>query len=169
MFILEYYYYYYYYYYHHYYYYYYYYCFLQQREIKRSISGQKRNLNQERAKALYDILSPEYMRIVELASEKGASSWLTVLPIDSSGFALHKSAFRDALCLRYGWPCKDLPSQCKCGNQPSVDHLLSCPMGGYPSLRHNEIRDITASFLSEVCRNVSIEPGLILPLMQDSM
>ena len=135
-------------------------CFLQQREIKRSISGQKRNLNQERAKALYDILSPEYLRIVELASEKGASRWLTVLPIDSSEFALHKSAFRDALCLRYGWPCKDLPSQCKCGNQLSVDHLLSCPMGGYPSLRHNEIRDITASFLSEVCRNVSIEPRL---------
>ena len=134
--------------------------FLQQREIKRSISGHKRNLNQERAKALYDILSPEYMRIVELASEKGASCWLTVLPIDSSGFALHKSGFRDALCLRYGWPCKDLPSQCKCGNQPSVDHLLSCPMGGYPSLRHNEIRDITASFLSEVCRDVSIEPRL---------
>ena len=100
------------------------------------------------------------MRIVELASEKGASSWLTVLPIHSSGFALHKSVFRDALCLRYGWPCKDLPSQCKCGNQLSVDHLLSCPMGGYPSLRHNEIRDITASFLTEVCRNVSIEPGL---------
>ena len=46
--------------------------FLQQREIKRSISGHKRNLNQERAKALYDILSPEYMRIVELASENGA-------------------------------------------------------------------------------------------------
>ena len=58
-------------------------CFLQQREIKRSISGQKINLNQERAKALYDTFSPEYMRIVELASEKGASSWLTVLPINS--------------------------------------------------------------------------------------
>ncbi len=36
-------------------------------------------------------------------------------------------------------------------------NVLSCPKGGFPSLRHNEIRDITANLLSEVC---SIEPHL---------
>ena len=33
-------------------------------------------------------------------------------------------------------------------------------MGGYPAIRHNEIRDLTASLLSEVCHNVSTEPHL---------
>ena len=33
-------------------------------------------------------------------------------------------------------------------------------MGGFPSLRHNEIRDITASLLTEVCSEVCVEPDL---------
>ncbi len=31
---------------------------------------------------------------------------------------------------------------------------------GFPSIRHNEIRDITANLLTEVCHDVSVEPGL---------
>lgn len=41
-------------------------------------------------------------RSVELASEKGASSLLTVLPWQEHGFSLHKTAFDDAIALRYG-------------------------------------------------------------------
>ena len=37
---------------------------------------------------------------------------------------------------------------------------MSCPRGGFPSIRHNEIRDIIADFLSEVCHNVGTEPSL---------
>ena len=32
--------------------------------------------------------------------------------------------------------------------------------GGFPSLRHNEVRDLTANLLSEVCNNVVTEPHL---------
>ena len=42
----------------------------------------------------------------------------------------------------------------------SVEHALSCPFGGFPSIRHNELCDITAVLLSEVCHNVSVEPTL---------
>ena len=42
-------------------------------------------------------------RSVELASEKGTSSWLTVLPWQEHGFSLHKMAFHYAVALRYGW------------------------------------------------------------------
>jgi hypothetical protein len=38
---------------------------------------------------------------MEVASEPGASSWLSALPIQEYGFALHKGDFRDALCLCY--------------------------------------------------------------------
>ena len=33
-----------------------------------------------------------------------ASFWLTALPLSEDGYTLHNWAFRDALCLRYGWP-----------------------------------------------------------------
>ena len=31
---------------------------------------------------------------------------------------------------------------------------MNCPSGGFPSIRHNEVRDLTSAFLSEVCHNV---------------
>ena len=52
------------------------------------------------------------------------------------------------------------PSHCACGTNFSVDHALSCPKGGFPSIRHNEVRDITAELLSEVCHEVEVEPHL---------
>ena len=33
-------------------------------------------------------------------------------------------------------------------------------LSGFPTLRHNEIRDITASLLKEVCSDVRVEPDL---------
>ncbi len=41
-----------------------------------------------------------------------------------------------------------------------MEHALSCPKGGFPIIRHNEIRDLTANLLTEVCHEVSIEPDL---------
>ena len=41
-----------------------------------------------------------------------------------------------------------------------MDHVLSCPKGGLPSLHHNEIRDLTARLLTEVCHQVQVEPEL---------
>ena len=41
-----------------------------------------------------------------------------------------------------------------------MNHALSCPKGGFPSICHNEIRDLTANLLSEVCHNVLTEPHL---------
>ena len=37
---------------------------------------------------------------------------------------------------------------------------MSCPKGGFLSIRHNDIRDLTANLLPEVCNNVCIEPDL---------
>ena len=67
-----------------------------------------------------------------------------------------RAAFRDALCLHYGWLPSGLPTQCVCGKGFSVDHAMNCPTGGYPTLRHNELRDFTADALSEVCSGVCV-------------
>ena len=37
---------------------------------------------------------------------------------------------------------------------------MTCKRGGFRILRHNEIRDMTAKLLSEVCHNVATEPPL---------
>ena len=71
-----------------------------------------------------------------------------MLPIAEHGLALHKSAFRGGFCLRYGWHPSNLPLQCTCGKQFSVEHALSYSHGGFPSIRHNELRDITAELMS---------------------
>ena len=62
--------------------------------------------------------------------------------------------------IRYGWSPPRLPSKCECGHAFSVDHALSCTKGGFPAHRHNEIRDITASLLTEVYSDVRVEPDL---------
>ena len=76
------------------------------------------------------------------------------------GFSLSKAEFMDGLCLRYGWMPPRLPTHCSCGRDNGIDHALSCPLGGFTFIRHNEIRDVTASLLQETCHNVSIEPLL---------
>ena len=37
---------------------------------------------------------------------------------------------------------------------------MICPNGGFPSIRHNEVRDLTADLLTEVCHDVEIEPKM---------
>ncbi len=53
-----------------------------------------------------------------------------------------------------------MPTKCACSNDFSVEHALSCPRGGFPIIRHNEIRDLFASVLSQTCHDVSVEPQL---------
>ena len=127
-----------------------------------------RQLQEEVSTNLTDTLPALLQRAVNIAKEKGASSWLTTLPIAEHGFSLHKGDFRDALCLRYDWKPKGLPSRCVCDKAFTVEHSLSCPRGGFPSLRHNELRDITAKCMGKVCHNVGVEPPL-QPLTGEAM
>ena len=123
--------------------------------------GKEKRKNQAaKAESIYSQLSPSQQRLMECNREKGAFSWVTVLPIDEHGFVLHKGAFRDALCLRYGWSIQKLPPQCACGQSLSVDHAMIYQKGGFPMLRHNKIQDLSANLLKEVCANTCIEPAL---------
>jgi hypothetical protein len=116
------------------------------------------------AQEIDSCLNQDTLRAVNQARDKGASSWLNVLPLQNQGFALNKGEFRDALNILYSRPIKDLPSTCPCGVPFTVRHAMDCKKGGFPvSIRHNEIRDLEATMLSEVCKDVSIEP-LLQPL-----
>ena len=82
---------------------------------------------------------------------------LSVLPLSDQGFHLHKGEFRDVLCIRYGWT---LPNTKVLQLWFSTDHAMTCHMGGFPTIRHNEIMATTSTLLSKVCYNVAIEPHL---------
>ena len=107
--------------------------------------------------------SPVSLRqTLEYCKEKRASSWLSAIPIEQHRFALHKTDLTDALCLHYGWSLSHLPSHCVCGKAFSVSHAFSCLHGAFPILRHNDVQDLTAKLMSEVCHDIQAEPHLQL-------
>jgi len=132
----------------------------EQTTAVNKVKAQQRRKQAAEAALLRENLSSDLQKSMDFGSEKGASSWLGVLPLTEHGFNLHKGAFRDAISLRYGWQLTHLPSNCVCGKHFTVEHAFSCAQGGFPSLRHNDVRDITANLLAEVCHNVAVEPDL---------
>ena len=38
---------------------------------------------------------------------------------------------------------------------------MSCKKEGFAALLHNEVRDITVTLLSDVCKDVELEPSLL--------
>ena len=100
-------------------------------------------------------------RLNDSNQEKGTYNWLTTLPIKEYGYDLNKEQFWDAVRIRYNWVIPKLPSDCACGNKFTLMHALSCKKGGFISLRHNDVRNVTAQLLSEVCHDVKVEPMLI--------
>jgi hypothetical protein len=138
---------------------------LDQTEMKKqkamiSKDREQRQLSKQEEVKLEFERDPLKLRLLEASCERGASNWLTVLPIESDGFALNKQEFTDALRLRYGWSLDRLPMNCPCGANFTVQHAMACKKGGFIHARHNEVRDITANLLSEVCNDVAVEPIL---------
>lgn len=76
-------------------------------------------------------LSEQGKPMVNLASEKGESSWLTSLPLKEFRYILKKQQFADALALRYNLNMKD------CGKSNSANHALICKLGEFVATRHN--------------------------------
>ena len=74
---------------------------------------------------------------------------------------MNRDEFRNALCLRYGWHLKRKAQICECGAANDIDHALICKLGGFVIMRHNAVRDVEADFLRNLCKEVSVEPGLI--------
>ena len=128
------------------------------RSKKQDICSQAKDFIKTEVTQFMSALDPEQARVISLTSEKGASNWLTCRPLKQHGFALTKGEFRDGICLRYNWLPPRLPSDCSCGTSFTTSNALSCPTGGFPSIRHNEVRDITADLLNKVAHNVAVEP-----------
>ena len=116
--------------------------------------------NQEKLKRFLKSSDVNTRRKIETLNQKGVSNWLTTLPIKDLGYELTKQEFWDAIRVRYDWPLDRIPSKCACGASFDMSHALSCKKGGFITLRHNEVRDITAELLGKVCVDVRKEPAL---------
>ena len=129
-------------------------------ELKNMCRRQK-NENLSRKKIEVDsFLTDEMLNFVRQARDKGASSWLNALPIESQMFSLNALEFRDALKLRYGLRLENLPSKCTCDEKFDVYHALSCKKGGFVTQRHDNIRNLFATLLNQTCKDVMVEPPL---------
>ena len=112
-------------------------------------SRPKKTKNQEKFTALKENASQAVKRCLTTATERGSSSWLTVLPLEDEGNSLSKQEFRDALAIRYNLPVSNLPRTCVCGTILDIDHAMTCKRGGYISHRHDRIRDLYPQETSE--------------------
>ena len=95
----------------------------------RTAKGNVKTSKNDRYKKILDEVSNQMQddgkaKALEASQEKGASSWLNVLPLKSQNYSLDKDSFRVALFIRYGLPIKRLPSVCVCGSKFSVEHAL---------------------------------------------
>ena len=82
------------------------------------------------------------------------------LTIKEHGHELTRQEFWNAIKVRYNWPLDRIPSQYICGASFDVTHALSYKKGGFITLRHNEVRDITSELLDEVYVDARKEPIL---------
>ena len=62
--------------------------------------------------------------------------------------------------IRYRWPLSRLPNMCNCGAKYYLQHSLSCKKGGFITLRHNHLHNITANLIDQVCHDSRVEPLL---------
>ena len=120
----------------------------QQEKFKSSTEFYDNLLRNIRSK-----MAPTQLKANDTATSDGASIWLSSLP-------LTKRKFFDAVLLRCGWELKHLPHECICKAKCNIDHALTCKTGGFVTLRHNEIVNVTVDMLSMVCKDVRKEPAL---------
>ena len=140
------------------------------RDAVSAAKSALKSAKEERLKQEHETVAAEMdakaKRLLEAACEKGASSWLSALPLKRYGYVINKQEFQDAISLRYGWPIAGTPKHCACGTLNSVDHILICKKGGYVLMRHNVLRDTEAKLMEKVCKDVQTEPKL-LPEMRN--
>ena len=132
----------------------------QMSKIKNKIKSEKVRKHKYELANIVNELTDHQKQLNLINQEAGASSWLTTLPIKDEGYVLHKQLFWDLIRIRYGWELSRLPENCECGSKFTIEHALSCKKGGFVSIRHNSIRNITATLLKEVCHDVRVEPNL---------
>ena len=132
-------------------------------DLKRQQQSLKTRAANLKREAIDASLSPDLPRSTMKATDNGASSWLNAVPFEEQGLTLNKQQFRDSPRLRYNLQLADLPSHGACRDWRSIHSQarpVVCTKGGFVAQRQDGIRNLLTSLLSQVCKNVEVEPHL---------
>ena len=110
------------------------------RNCARSESSMRNKASHKMAQSLKAELSQTQQFLVDIAQEKGVSSWLTSYPLTQHRTVQSKADFRDAVCIHYEFPINNLPT-CVCGEPMTADHAFTCPSRWSPMARHDEVKN----------------------------
>ena len=80
--------------------------------LKQEVKRAKEELLKSTFDLVYAESSTSMKRALDTARHKGASNWLSTLPIEWLGYSLNKQEFRDSLSLRYNWSIENVPKYC---------------------------------------------------------
>merc|ERR1712194_2577 len=112
-----------------------------QQKIHKNQLAEKHMAHIKKAEDIREKAPRELQLAIDLASEKGASSWVTARPLLSHPWTvLNKGEFRDAIYLRYGWEPPRMPEKCGCGAKFTVAHAMQCMTGGCRGQMHNAVQ-----------------------------
>ena len=90
------------------------------------INKEKKQYQERLLTSLRSKMTKNQLRGNDVAQMKGASAWLTSLPLKDEGYVLNKREFFDSVSMRYRWDLKRLPTNCVCSQKFTMDHALQC-------------------------------------------
>ena len=113
-------------------------------------------------------MSKDQIKADGVLQQPRCQNWLKVIPIEEFNYKINKQQFLDAVWLRYQLPIPNLTTRCPCGEKCDTQQAMSCKKGGFVTLHHNKLRDITGALLEEVCHDVDFEP-LLQPVTDNNL
>ena len=87
---------------------------------------------------------------------------LVIGPSNYRKWYVIKQQFWASIRLPHSWPIANLLSLCACDSTFTIQHTMSCKKAGFINICHNDLRNLTATLLSEVCHDVQFERTLLL-------
>ena len=99
--------------------------------LKYNFKKEKLQRNTERLRSLIKYLPTDKIRLNKINQGKGASTYLSTLPLKEEGHNLSKQEFWDLVKMRYEWPLSRFPNMCSWGAKHDHQHSLSCKKGGF--------------------------------------
>ena len=83
-------------------------------------------------------------------------------------YVLDKQQFQDSIRQRYRRSVSGLPLSCLCGEGFNIQCNIFCKKRGFITLRHYEVKYITATLLLDVCKDVLDSRSLSLKNQDNS-
>ena len=85
--------------------------------LKTNIKLEKLRQNTQKLNVKQCSSSDVKQKFNDIHQQKGASIWLSTLPLKDKRYCLNKQEFWDLVKLRCGWSLSRLPTQCICEDQ----------------------------------------------------